>query len=91
VTAIVTKEMEENGCIPASYVVRVFDGLYKLPSEDEADEALIGYDSNTINLRAATEFIAMVARKHAIEAEDIHFGDQCYDLELSWRAYNELR
>ena len=28
---------------------------------------MINYNSNTMNLRAATEFIGMVARQHAVE------------------------
>jgi hypothetical protein len=90
-TAFVTKEMEEEGCIPASYCIRIFDGIHKFPSKDEADKSIVAYDSNTINLRAATEFIGMVIRKHAVEAEDVHFEPDCYDLELSWRSYAELR
>jgi hypothetical protein len=91
-TAIVTKEIpKDDWDLPASYTIRIFEGIYKLPQENETDEELIRYDSNTINLRAATEFIALVTRNHAVEAEDVYFGCNCYDLERSWRSYNELR
>ena len=91
---MVAKEMPIGGCIPCSYVVRIFEqaGMVFMWDDDQAmDSAMATYDTNTINLRAATEYIAMVARSHAVDPEDVHFRDGCYDLELSWRSYAELR
>lgn len=85
-TAIVAKETP--GCMPASYVIRIYEGWAK---PDEEDDAIAEYDTNTINLRAATEFLAMATRKHNVEPEDVHFDDAAEDLEPTWRSYAELR
>ena len=82
---VVTKE-PDNGF--HSYVIRVHEGWAK---PDEEDDAIAEYDTNTINLRAATEFLAMVTRKHNVEAGDVYFDDAATDLEPTWRSYVELR
>jgi hypothetical protein len=82
--ATVNKQTIQN--IPRSYVVRV----YAAPSERHPNQYPILYNSNTTHPRATIEFLAMVARKHAINAQDVHFG-HCHDLELSWKSYNKLQ
>jgi hypothetical protein len=91
--AVVTKEIVEDG-YPCTYVIRIYVLVVGAIAADTTldDKAAVAiYDTNTMNLRAATEYIAIASREHAIEAEDVYFRDECYDLELSWRSYAELR
>jgi hypothetical protein len=88
-TAIVTRETADDHSPFCSYIIRIYEAAAY--SQRDVEDALVGYDTSTINLRAATEFIAMASRKHKVEPEDIEFGDGCYDLELSWKCYAEIR
>jgi hypothetical protein len=75
-----------DGCFP-SYVVRVYESW----GDIDKQEWLAEYDTNTINLRAAVEYLGMVTRKHKIDPEAFRFRDDCKNIEKMWWHYAELR
>lgn len=84
---MVSRVIPDDGSLP-SYVVRIYEG-WGDGSDDEF--WIFEYDTNTINLRAAVEYLGMVTRKHDIDPELVHFRDDCDDVEVMWEHYAELR
>jgi hypothetical protein len=82
--AVVTKE--SIGGVPSTYIIRIYVLVVgTIAPETIFDDAgaVAIYDTNTINLRAATEYIALASQEYSVAAEDVYFRDECYDLELS--------